>query len=117
MHRHFYDNPIKPAHFYMQKVLPLVYDESLSYYEVVDKLVHKINEIGCITNTLVNDDVGVFIRRQINKIFMDSFYLDEDEKIVLVLNPAENMFISSMYVSEEEKLVFSIRYNGEVCNG
>ena len=26
------------------KVLPLVYDEALSYYEAIDKLVNKVNE-------------------------------------------------------------------------
>lgn len=31
--------------FWCQKVLPLVYDDSLSYYEVVDKCVAKLNEI------------------------------------------------------------------------
>lgn len=31
--------------FWCQKVLPLVYDESLSYYEFLCKLTHKINEV------------------------------------------------------------------------
>lgn len=30
---------------YCQKVLPLVYDNSLSYYEVLCKLTNKINEL------------------------------------------------------------------------
>lgn len=30
---------------YCQKILPLVYDQSLSYYEVVCKLVDKVNEL------------------------------------------------------------------------
>ena len=34
---------IRRLHFYCQKVLPLVYDESLSYYEVLCK--HKLNEL------------------------------------------------------------------------
>lgn len=38
-------NVIKPLSFWVQKVLPLVYDDSLSYYEVVDKCVEKINEL------------------------------------------------------------------------
>ena len=31
--------------FYCQKILPLTYDESLSYYEVLCKLTHKINDV------------------------------------------------------------------------
>lgn len=116
MHRHFGDNPIRPAHFYMQKVLPLVYDESLSYYEVVDKLVHKLNEIGFATNKLLEHDVALWIRKQINKIFRDCFYLEENEQLVMVLNPAEDVFIQDIYVSGDEKLVLNLTYTGEVCN-
>lgn len=36
---------IKPFHFWCQKVLPLVFDDSLSYYEVLCKLTRKINEL------------------------------------------------------------------------
>lgn len=36
---------IRRLHFYCQKVLPLVYDESLSYYEVLCKVRHKLNEL------------------------------------------------------------------------
>ena len=32
-------------HFWCQKVLPLVYDDSLSYYEVLGKMANKLNEI------------------------------------------------------------------------
>jgi hypothetical protein len=36
---------IQRLHFYCQKVLPLVYDESLSYYEILCKVKHKLNEL------------------------------------------------------------------------
>lgn len=36
---------INKFHFWCQKVLPLVYDNSLSYYEVICKLTTKLNEI------------------------------------------------------------------------
>lgn len=34
---------LKPFHFWCQKVLPLVYDDSLSYYEVLCKLTELLN--------------------------------------------------------------------------
>ena len=37
--------PLKHFRFWCQKVLPLVYDDSLSYYEVLCKVVHYINQI------------------------------------------------------------------------
>lgn len=36
---------INKLRFYCQKILPLVYDDSLSYYEVLCKVVSKINEL------------------------------------------------------------------------
>lgn len=117
MSRDFYGNPIRPEHFWMQKVLPLVYDESLSYYEVVDKLVHKINEIGCYTNKLIKNDLAFWIRKQLNEIFKNSYYVSNSEKIVFVLTPVTDIYIDDMYVSAEEKIVFELHYTGEVCDG
>lgn len=36
---------VKPFRFWAQKVLPLVYDDSLSYYEVLCKVVDKLNSV------------------------------------------------------------------------
>lgn len=36
---------IKPLRAWVQKVLPLVYDDSLSYYELLCKVVYKLNEV------------------------------------------------------------------------
>ena len=36
--------PLQPFRYWCQKVLPLVYDDSLSYYELVCKCVEKINK-------------------------------------------------------------------------
>lgn len=42
---------MKPFGFWCQKVLPLVYDDSLSYYEVLCKVRDKLNEvINCCNN-------------------------------------------------------------------
>lgn len=35
---------IPPFHFWCQKVMPLVYDDSLSYYETLCKVVDKLNQ-------------------------------------------------------------------------
>ena len=43
-------NNIKPFKFWCQKVLPLVYDNSLSYYEVLCKVGNKLNEIIEVDN-------------------------------------------------------------------
>lgn len=38
-------NVIRPLWIYCQKVLPAVYDDSLTYYEAVCKVVEKLNEV------------------------------------------------------------------------
>lgn len=50
---------IKFLRYCVEKVLPLVYDESLSYYELLAKVVQKINEVIKNQNTLyaLYDDV------------------------------------------------------------
>lgn len=47
---------IKPLHhfrFWCQKVLPLVYDDSLSYYEVLCKVVNYINNLIGTNNEII----------------------------------------------------------------
>ena len=41
---------IKPLLFWCHKILPLVYDDSISYYEVLCKVVAKINEVIELAN-------------------------------------------------------------------
>lgn len=45
---------LTPVNFWMQKTLPAVFDDSLSYYEAVCKLVDKINECIDAVNSLEN---------------------------------------------------------------
>lgn len=46
---------IKKFKFWAQKVLPLVYDDSLSYYEVLCKVVEYLNEVIEVCNTFDTD--------------------------------------------------------------
>lgn len=57
---------MKAFMFWCQKVLPLVYDDSLSYYEVLCKISHKINEIIKWSDN-VNSNLSV-INNTIEKI-------------------------------------------------
>ena len=41
---------LKPFNFWCQKVLPLVYDKTLGYYETLCKVVAKLNEVVASTN-------------------------------------------------------------------
>lgn len=58
-------NTIKPFRFWVQSVLPLVYDDSLSYYEVLAKLSNKVNEIIAELGT-VPDEIYEAIQEYMN---------------------------------------------------
>lgn len=47
------DTRIKPLRYWVQKVLPIVYDDSLSYYELLNKVVDKLNEVVDTDNVLI----------------------------------------------------------------
>lgn len=49
-------NKINKINVFCQKVLPLVYDDSLSYYEVLCKVIQKLNELIKINNN-IRDEV------------------------------------------------------------
>ena len=46
---------VRPIHFWSHKVLPLVYDDALSYYEVLNKVVCRFNEIAEIINKMQDE--------------------------------------------------------------
>lgn len=79
------DNRIKPMKFWCQKVLPLVYDDSLSYYEQVCKVSGKVNELIGI----INDKLETYIRQELDKMFIDAMYDAETETLILTLGIEE----------------------------
>ena len=68
--------------FWCQKVLPLVYDNSLSYYEVLCKVVEYINNL-IETDKIVISDVGK-LKSEVNSIqnTIDNIDTNVIEKII-----------------------------------
>jgi hypothetical protein len=54
-------NPIEQMKIFVQKTLPEVFDDSLSYYEAVARLMAKVNETIKGTNDL-NDDLKMNVK-------------------------------------------------------
>ena len=68
--------------YWSYKILPLVYDDSLSYYEVLGKMRAKINEvIDYISDTLANN-----IKEIMSRAFVDVTYDEATETITIYLN-------------------------------
>lgn len=68
--------------FWCQKVLPLVYDNSLSYYEVLCKVVHYINKL-IDDDKIMADEIDA-LREEIEEVkeWIDNFDTTELEKMV-----------------------------------
>lgn len=73
---------IDKVKFWCYKVLPLVYDDSLSYYELLCKVVAKLNEL--IENYASYSDVVAEIQAAIDKLQqqIDSFDTTYIEKLI-----------------------------------
>lgn len=61
---------IEDIKYWTYKVLPLVYDDSLSYYEIVNKCVTKINEMIPIVNES-KETITAEVQRQIQEMLND----------------------------------------------
>ena len=64
------DKTIKTLRFYCQKVLPLVYDDSLSYYELLSKVCKKLNEVITAQNGIpdyIEKKIKEYIANQLNE--------------------------------------------------
>ena len=65
-----YFTPTNPLCVWVQRILPLVYDDSLSYYEVLAKVVEKINIL--INN---NNNIPAYVKQVFNE-FIESGQLE-----------------------------------------
>ena len=72
----------KHFNFWCQKVLPLVYDESLSYYEVLCKVVDYLNHMLDDVNNIVKDYDE--LKKELNEIqkWIQNFSSDYLEKLI-----------------------------------
>lgn len=68
--------------FWCQKVLPLVYDDSLSYYEVLCKVVDYINAIIGDSNSIVSDIKKLKEEMAIVQKWIDDFDTSYAEEII-----------------------------------
>lgn len=72
---------IKPLKFIAHKILPLVYDESLSYYEVLCKVVAKVNEVIQYVQTGVIEN----IQQVVSTLVVDAVYDESTETLTIDL--------------------------------
>ena len=74
--------PMRHFHFWCQSVLPLVYDDSLSYYEVLCKVVDYINNLIDTDKEIFEDIDELKKDLEVVQNWIDNFDTTEIEKII-----------------------------------
>lgn len=86
--------------FWCQKVLPLVYDDSLSYYEILCKVVNYINNL-IEQDKIFSDDIEN-LKRELEKIQKWIAQFDYDKINAIIENYLKNAIAKMIIVSINE---------------
>ena len=70
---------------YTTKVIPLAFDESMSYYEQICKLTTKMNELIAFANNELTETLKEYIEKEFNNIMLDTMYDPETETLTMYL--------------------------------
>ena len=65
------------------KILPVTYDDSLSYYEQVCKLTDKMNEIVDFINGNISERIQNYIDERFDTLMINAIYDESTETIIL----------------------------------
>ena len=103
---------IKPFRFWVQSVLPLVYDDSLSYYEVLCKVVARLNEI--VSHLSEIDDS---IKQEVIEYINSDEGREIIESIVSEYIPDEDIMNFSSKTIDMNRIISDIRLNNPTNPG
>ena len=110
-------NKIRPFRFWCQKILPLTYDNSLSYYELLCKVVHYLNDVINEVNTIGNNYNEVVEMIVELKNYVDDYFdnLDIEKEIDDRLDElAENGTLSALLISSIHSKPVQINKKGRI---
>lgn len=65
------------------KILPVSYDDSLSYYEQICKLTNKMNEIVEFINGNLSEVIQNYFDKKFNDLMINAIYDEATETIIL----------------------------------
>lgn len=74
--------PKKPIY----KVIPLAFDESMSYYEQLCALIAKMNEMIKVFNGTISEELQNYIHEEFNNMMLNALYDSENETLILYLD-------------------------------
>lgn len=76
----------KAKNYYSYKVIPLAFDESMSYLEDIASLRHKLNEVITFVNDVIEEKITDYIDERFNDIMLNSMYDAETETLILYVD-------------------------------
>lgn len=65
-----------------QSILPLVFDDSMSYYEAVARLVNTVNQLITLINGGVDENLKEYIDERFDNLMINAIYDAETETII-----------------------------------
>lgn len=65
-----------------QSILPLVFDDSMSYYEAVARLVNTVNQLITLINGGVDENLKEYIDKRFDNLMINAIYDAKTETII-----------------------------------
>ncbi len=103
---------IQPFRFWVQKILPLVYDDSMSYYELLCKVVEYLNQVIENINNVENGYEYVYNALIELRNYVDTYFTSLD--VQTAINKALDQMVSDGTFDAALERVVSANINGVV---
>ena len=65
-----------------QSILPLVFDDSISYYEAVSRLIFTVNQLIALINGSVDENLKDYIDSRFDNLMINAIYDEKTETII-----------------------------------
>ena len=66
-----------------QSILPLVFDDSISYYEAVSRLIFTVNQLITLINGSIDENLKDYIDSRFDNLMISAIYDEKTETIIL----------------------------------
>lgn len=66
-----------------QSILPLVFDDSMSYYETISRLIYTVNALVAVINGGIDESLNEYISANFNNVMINAAYDPVTETITL----------------------------------
>lgn len=74
-----------------QYILPMAFDDSISYYETVSRLFFTVNKLIALVNNSVDESLKKYIDERFDNLMINAAYDEKTETIFFKKGTLENM--------------------------